>query len=109
MITIQFTPAAADQLANDRRIRPDDTALKLSYDIDRCGCAVNGIARLVPVPRTELEEGEALAATTPVTVMYETRQEVFFEDKLILDYLPDKGNYVLKSRHQFYNPTLIIE
>lgn len=108
-MNIHVTPEAAHHLISTNRIRPNETALKLIYDTDGCGCAVNGIARLVPIPRTDLEEGEALTATSPVTVVYETRQEVFFEDELILDYLSDRRHYVLKSRNQYYNPTLIIE
>lgn len=99
---ITFSAAAARELG--RRHRPGETLFKLLYDTDGCGCAVNGIARIVPGPFRSLEEGEALAAEDPYPVAYETRQEVFFEEELKLDYDASAQTFVLKSDSQFYNP-----
>ena len=82
-----------------------DAHLKLVYDAEGCGCAVSGIASLWIVPGPQ--EGDAQAESNWGRLWYEPRQEVFFDEELILDYRAEKRAFVLKSKGQIYNPLLL--
>lgn len=79
-------------------------AVKLAYDTDGCGCAVNGIAALWIVDRPE--EDERLARSNAFTVFYDPKQAVFFEDSLVVDRKPGQQALVLKSSQQTYNAAM---
>jgi len=103
-MNITITERAADKLLST--MDPQSTALKLLYDTDGCGCAVNGVPMLYPLDRTEPAEEEETAAAAPVAIFFETRQKVFFEEQLTLDFHPEKKVFVLKSDNQYYNPSI---
>lgn len=97
---ITFTAAAADAIGKAMsRAKPG--RLKLVYDSEGCGCAVSGVPSLwivgEPIGRESVHQGE------PFEVWVETKHEVFFEDRMTIDYIQDGIRYVLKSSGQIYN------
>jgi uncharacterized protein YqkB len=82
-----------------------NTHYKLVYDTEGCGCAVNGMAALWIVPGPQ--EGDVQAESNWGRLWFEPRQEIFFEEELILDYRAGNRAFVLKSKGQIYNPLLL--
>jgi uncharacterized protein YqkB len=104
---IHITENAA--LAIESMLAPGPNRLQLLYDTDGCGCAVNGIAQLWAVDETMPEQAEVATVTTDhptisITVVYEARHEVFFEDRITIDYDSAYRTFVIKSTNQYYNP-----
>jgi uncharacterized protein YqkB len=103
-LKIVFTDTAAAQIRETLGTEPGPFRLKLVYDAEGCGCAVNGLAQLWitdgPGP------GDAEADGTPYRVFYEPRHEIFFDDAMTVDYLPAKRAYVLRSNQQIFNPMM---
>jgi uncharacterized protein YqkB len=101
-MNIIFSEEAKRQL--EKQLPDNAGILKLVYDTEGCGCAVNGIARLQCV--TEREPDDLAAGGNFREVLYAARQEVFFEDELIIDYVPAAKSFLLKSKQQIYNPRM---
>jgi uncharacterized protein YqkB len=104
---IHITENAA--FAIESTLAPGPYRLQLLYDTDGCGCAVNGIAQLWAVDESAPVQPEIATVTSdhptlPITVVYELRHEVFFEDKLTIDFDPAYRAFVIKSTGQYYNP-----
>jgi len=97
---IAFTAAAADAIGQAMS-RAKKGRLKLVYDTEGCGCAVSGVPALwivdEPVGRESVYSGE------PFEVWVETKDEVFFEDRMTIDYMENGLRYVLKSSSQIYS------
>jgi uncharacterized protein YqkB len=101
---IEWTPAARDRYAANYA---DPRPLKLVFDSEGCGCAVDGVARLWRVTEPEPEDGTA--CEFPAVILYNRRQAVFFEDRLVLDVQERTGTFILKSDNQIYAVGLTIE
>lgn len=86
--------------------KPGADFLKLVYDIEGCGCAVDGVPVLWIT--SEAGEDELTAAQSPFHVVYDKRQEVFFEDRLKLDYRAGSRTFILSSANQIYHHNLSI-
>lgn len=99
---MEITKTAADKL--QEKMAGKQGYLKLKYDIDGCGCAVNGVAALW------LEESfsndERLIETGNLPVYIEKYREVFFDERLILDYSQSTGCFQLKSPNEYLNPRM---
>jgi uncharacterized protein YqkB len=78
-------------------------ALKLVYDNEGCGCAVNGVAQLWMIPSTNATEAWPQAAGSPLQIMYAQKDAIYFEERLIIDYRASGKAFVLKSDNQIYN------
>ena len=78
-----------------------DGCLKLAYDSEGCGCAVDGVAQLWIVSAPG-EHDEPLR-TEPRPIWYDRRQAWYFSETLKLDYRPSGGTFVLSSKEQIYN------
>lgn len=98
---ITCTPAALEQIA--RRLQPGQQ-LKLLYDTEGCGCAVNGVPALRPI--SEPEPGDQLAAGAPQPIWYDPRQAVFFEAQLRIDYKPERHAFTLAGPGQIYSSSM---
>jgi uncharacterized protein YqkB len=108
---IHFTQRAAEEAV--RMLSPGPYRLKLLYDTDGCGCAVNGIAQLWAVDDAGGPQVETSTVTTdglfpPLEVVYEKRHEVFFEERLTIDFDSASRAFVIKSNGQYYNPSCSI-
>jgi uncharacterized protein YqkB len=98
---ITVTASAQDEIET-QLAKYDLHALKLVYDIEGCGCAVNGVAQLWMVPTTKATEAWPEATGSPLQIMYAQKDAVYFEERLIIDYRDSKA-FVLKSDNQIYN------
>ena len=96
---IQCTETAKREI--ETMLAGGSSFLKLAYDAEGCGCSVDGVAHLwlidVPGPQDKLCEN------SPIPLLFDTRTEIFFEDRLKLDYRIDKRSYVLSSDSQIYH------
>ena len=75
--------------------------LKLVYDTDDCGCAVNGVVALWFVP--ELEADDIKIETNDRPVYIPKAKEVFFDEKMTIDFSETSQIFQLKSPQQFLN------
>lgn len=105
-MNIQLTNEASNRLsilANNQ-----DVIFKLVYDADGCGCAVSGVPALWMLDADDEELQHPVASKEPLPIIYEQRQEVFFEEHLKLDYRADRQSFVLSSSGQIYTNDLAI-
>ncbi|MBW7456506.1 iron-sulfur cluster biosynthesis family protein [Paenibacillus sepulcri] len=97
-----FTPSAVEQLSE--QIKDDDRSLRLMYDTEGCGCAVNGVPtlQLIKAPAADNKLGEG----DPFSVWYDPNDEVFFEPSLRIDFDKSRHAFSLKSDNQIYTTNL---
>jgi uncharacterized protein YqkB len=103
-VQIDPTPAALEQLT--RQYPATDATLRLVYDIEGCGCAVDGVVQLWAENRRRPDD--AAAYEGQVAIMYDPRQAVFFEERIKLDYNADKHGFTLSSNSQIYHSDMSI-
>ncbi|CAM3873055.1 iron-sulfur cluster biosynthesis family protein [Mesobacillus zeae] len=101
-VEITMTEAAMKMMA--ARTEGKQGIFKLKYDTDDCGCAVNGVAMLWFVDEAEKKDMEAV--TNGPRVLVEKAKEIFFDEKMIIDYVEKTGCFQLKSRNQYFNPCM---
>ncbi|NHN30787.1 iron-sulfur cluster biosynthesis family protein [Paenibacillus agricola] len=99
---ITFTNEAIEQM--HQQLPAGSGELKLVFDSEGCGCSVNGVPTLWIVDRPK--DRDLRADGTPYELLYEPNHEIFFEDKMTVDYSPKSRNYVLKSNGQIYNANM---
>lgn len=103
-MNINPTQEAIDQLLY--RFPSQQPTIKIVYDTEGCGCAVNGVVLLWHTRSMSSED--RIGYDQEVRIVYAARQEVFFEDQLKLDYNSIGQAFVLKSNNQIYNAALSI-
>lgn len=100
----EYAPAAGDRF-------------RLVYDAEGCGCAVSGVASLwLTGEPAEQDERTAELIVQPIDssdpagirITYLARHEVFFDDRLKLDYSEDRRAFRLASDNQIYNSRLTV-
>lgn len=101
-MNLKITVAATNKLKEKFSGRPG--YLKLKYDIDGCGCAVNGVAVLWL--ESERFENEHKLETNSIPVYVEKSKEVFFDEQMTIDYSESAGCYQLKSPNEYLNPRM---
>ena len=99
----ELTPQAENKLRDIIGNKPG--SVRLIYDTEGCGCAVNGIPglRIIHQPDAEdmpLNRGETVA------LYMNRRQEVFFEDNMKLDLMPDACGFRLDSPGETYGTNI---
>lgn len=104
---VQFTEEAAAYIHSRCFAENAAGAIRLAYDTEGCGCAVNGVAALWVVDSPE--EGDRLAGSNRFTVCFDPLQELFFEEKLIVDRKSGQQALVLKSAGQTYNASMPVQ
>ncbi|WP_309118540.1 iron-sulfur cluster biosynthesis family protein [Paenibacillus sp.] len=97
---IHLTDAAAERLASYDLAEGE--RFRLVYDAEGCGCAVSGVVALWLTNAPESDEREAETNAEQVSIAYLRRHEVFFEDRLRLDYNPERRAFRLSSNGQIY-------
>jgi uncharacterized protein YqkB len=103
---ITVTEAALQQLK--QRLLSAEDRIRLVYDAEGCGCAVSGIASLWIVNTSESDEIEAETNADALPFSYLRRHEVFFEERLLLDYSPGRRAYRLSSDGQIYSSSIVL-
>jgi len=98
-VEINITAAAAEKI--NQRIDGREGYLKLKYDTDGCGCAVNGVVALWFIP--ELESDDIAIETNDRTVYAEKSKTVFFDEQMKIDFSKATNCFQLKSPQQILN------
>ncbi|MEH7073931.1 iron-sulfur cluster biosynthesis family protein [Neobacillus drentensis] len=96
---INITAAAAEKI--NQRIDGRDGYLKLKYDTDGCGCAVNGVVALWFVPN--LDSDDIAIETNDRTIYAEKSKTVFFDEQMKIDFSNTANCFQLKSPQQILN------
>jgi uncharacterized protein YqkB len=99
---IKITDAAAKKL--QEKISGKPGRLKLKYDIDGCGCAVNGVAALWL--ESDRNESEIEIETSSIPIYMEKSKQVFFDEEMTIDYKETAGCFQLKSPNEYLNPRM---
>jgi uncharacterized protein YqkB len=98
-VEIFITEAAADKI--NEKIAGREGYLKLVYDTDGCGCAVNGVVALWFVP--EVEDDEIAIQTNDRTIYVEKSKTVFLDEQMKVDFSKPTNWFQLKSPQQILN------
>ncbi|WML40452.1 iron-sulfur cluster biosynthesis family protein [Neobacillus sp. OS1-2] len=96
---IIITEAAVEKI--NARTESREGYLKLKYDTDGCGCAVNGVVALWFVPETA--DDEIAIETNDRTVYLEKSKMVFFDEQMKIDFSRSTNSFQLKSPQQMLN------
>ena len=96
---INITEAATEKI--NEKLNNRDGYLKLKYDTDDCGCAVNGVVALWFIP--ELETDDIAIETNDRTVYAEKSKMVFFDEQMKIDFSQASNCFQLKSPQQILN------
>jgi uncharacterized protein YqkB len=98
-LEITITADAAKKI--NERIDGRDGYLKLKYDTDGCGCAVNGVVALWFIPK--LDTDDVAIETNDRTVYAEKSKMVFFDEQMKIDFSQASNCFQLKSPQQILN------
>lgn len=96
---IELTAAAAEKI--NMRTEGREGFLKLKYDTDGCGCAVNGVVALWFVP--VLADDDIPIETNDRTIYVEKSKTVFFDEQMKIDFSNSSNCFQLKSPQQILN------
>jgi uncharacterized protein YqkB len=96
---IMITEAAAKKI--NEKTNGQIGYLKLKYDIEGCGCAVDGVSVLWFVPA--LDEDEIAIETNERTIYMEKAKMVFFDEQMKIDFSDTANCFQLKSPNQILN------
>ncbi|NBI30960.1 iron-sulfur cluster biosynthesis family protein [Chengkuizengella marina] len=99
---ITITESAKNELMN--KVNTDQYYIKLAHDAEGCGCIMSGVAQLWIVD--EKDEFDLESNSEPFSILYDSRHEVFFEQEMKLDYIPNKKSFSLSSKQQIYNASM---
>ncbi|WP_231571329.1 iron-sulfur cluster biosynthesis family protein [Gordoniibacillus kamchatkensis] len=100
-----LTSSASEQLA--KRLGGHPGTLRLVYDSEGCGCAVDGVAALWITGAPE--NGDvSVADGPPAGIWIDPRQLIFFEDNVKLDYREHARSFRLYSDNQIYSGSLSV-
>jgi uncharacterized protein YqkB len=102
-VRMQVTETAAAEL--ERKIGQTG-ALKLVFDSEGCGCAVNGVPQLRIMEERPPTSNETIVESDRYPVLIDRHHEIYFDEDLILDYRPADLAFRLKSANQIYHPSL---
>ncbi|MDP4083762.1 MAG: iron-sulfur cluster biosynthesis family protein [Bacillota bacterium] len=99
---ILITEAAAEKI--NEKIQTLNGYIKLKYDIEGCGCAVDGVSALWLVP--ELDGDDIAIETNDRPIYMEKSKTVFFDEQMKIDFSNTSNSFQLKSPNQILNGRL---
>lgn len=76
--------------------------LQLYYDIEGCGCGVNGIPTIRVTNKKDHSQKEIQCNT--INTIISEQQEIFFAENMKLDFI--NGNFRLSSPGEILNPSI---
>jgi len=105
-MVIEWSEQAVEELA--LRYGEDARIWKLVSDSEGCGCAMNGVAAfwLIDAPQADDLRAESNGG---LTVVYEKRHEVFFDERMRVSYDSGRRAFKLASDGQIYSNGLRVE
>lgn len=101
---IEWSEAAVAAL----RARTGDSSAvwKLVSDSEGCGCAMNGVPALWAVDAPEKDDLQAVS--DPISLWYEPRHAIFFDEKMRITYNEQLRAFTLASDGQIYTNRLAV-
>ena len=96
---IKITQAAAKKI--QEKTAGQTGFLKLKYDTEGCGCAVNGVIALWFVP--EVDKDNIMVETNEQPIYMEKAKLVFFDEQMTIDFSEQANCFQLKSPQQILN------
>ncbi|WP_054955771.1 iron-sulfur cluster biosynthesis family protein [Paenibacillus dakarensis] len=100
---IQLTEDAERKLKE--KIGSVQGSVRLIYDTEGCGCAVNGIPGLRIIDEPD-QDDVPVEAGDSIPFVINRMQEIFFEDSLKLDVHPGLSSFRLDSSSQTYGTNI---
>ncbi|MFC0523052.1 iron-sulfur cluster biosynthesis family protein [Pontibacillus salicampi] len=98
---LHITEEAKDQM---RRLQPEGkTSLRLFYDIDGCGCGVNGMPIIYFTNEAQTKYDEQVE-NEDYLIFIDNQQKTFFEPEMTLAW--NGKLFQLKSRKGLLNPSI---
>jgi len=85
----------------EEKIKGKKGFLKLKYNTDGCGCAVNGVVELWFTPETE--DNEIAIETNKWNLYIEKAKAVFYDEKMKIDFSNEANCFRLISPQQILN------
>jgi uncharacterized protein YqkB len=105
--TMEITVTASAQNEIEAQLAKNDLhALKLVYDNEGCGCAVNGVAQVWMIPFVDASEAFPYASGSVFQIIFAQKDVIYFEERLIIDYKASSRSFILKSVNQIYHNNL---
>lgn len=101
---IVFTKQAQDYL-ND--FLNEENILVLTYDIEDCGCAVNGVPLLRIEPAAEVKSDLVRITTNKFPLFMLQKQTLFFDDNMQVHY--ENNHLKLSSKNQIFTSNLALK
>ncbi|MGO4887180.1 iron-sulfur cluster biosynthesis family protein [Anaerobacillus sp. MEB173] len=102
---LMFTDMAMLQIK--KRIKEEKMfQLKLTYDSDDCGCAVNGISFLQVIEQPNKNDKKLITNFVPTYI--EQRHEIFFDEEMKVEFDERSYAFRLSSPQQIINPRLAL-
>lgn len=102
---IEWSPDAVERLRE--RFGTHVAGFRLVYDIEGCGCAVDGVPALWAVD--DAAPGDVAADSEPIALWHDPRQSAFFEEDMRIAYSPERKSFALVSDNQTYTTRLVLE
>lgn len=103
---IQFSEQAKEKIVRVAGGDLTGSYLKLHYDTDGCGCAVDGVPILLIVD--SCEDDEFIITSNFATVVVDSGKQIFFDECLKVDYIESANSLLLKSPNQVLNPRMAV-
>lgn len=102
-MNITITERAAEALK--KKMGEKTSYIKLHYDTEGCGCAVDGVPVLWLVDSKSQEE--EVVETNKYPILVEKSKKLFFDDPLMLDW-NQNGTFQLKSANEILNGWMLL-
>ncbi|WP_044747930.1 iron-sulfur cluster biosynthesis family protein [Bacillus alveayuensis] len=99
---ITFTDKAIEKLKPI--LSQGNKQLKLKYDTDGCGCAVNGVTTLWLVKQADKDD--IVVETNFVPILLEKSRLIFYDETMTIDTVEPLGCFQLKSPNEIINPRM---
>jgi uncharacterized protein YqkB len=106
-MNIQVSAAAVSAIK--RKSGSESPVLRLLYDNEGCGCAVNGVPLLAIVAQAEAHDEAAQvtgASASDVHIYFQPLHAIYFEERMNLDYSDARAAFRLSSDGQIYSSDL---
>jgi uncharacterized protein YqkB len=101
-VEIIFTDKAIEKLKPI--LSHTNKQLKLKYDTDGCGCAVNGVTTLWLVEQADKDD--IVVETNFVPILLEKSRLIFYDETMTIDTVESVGCFQLKSPSEIMNPRM---
>ncbi|MDQ0219073.1 iron-sulfur cluster biosynthesis family protein [Peribacillus cavernae] len=101
-MNIEWTESAIKKVSE--KIGEKKGHITLKYDTDGCGCAVNGVTALWFAD--EYEKDAEKIDTNYLPVYMEKSKQIFMDDRMKIDFLPEVNSFQLRSANGILNPRM---